>query len=332
MKSLVLGIDGGGTKGHLALFRPDSTCAAAAKSGPLNHEGMDGSYAELESELGAYIRSALGMAGAGAGDVDYAVFGLAGVDTKAQHELISGIVRRLGIERFLLCNDAFLGVFAGCPECVGICAINGTGSSTAAVDRSGRAVQVGGIGGVSGDIGGGSHYGMMAISSVYNELFKLGRPTLMRGMVFELSGVREAGEYHDTLAAGITDGTLDSVALNSIVFDAADKGDEVALEILVESATDYAGGIAYLAKELDFPADEAIYVTFAGSVFVRQKVTLLPDIIKRLVEARLGGRRVEFLRLDAPPVAGAVYKAAREAGYGLDVAAIKAGIEAAGLR
>ena len=49
------------------------------------------------------------------------------------------------------------------------------------------------------------------------------------------------------------------------------------------------------------------------------------------VKALIGDRPVEFLSLQAPPVAGAVYKAAREAGYALDMPAIVSALHTAGL-
>ena len=332
MSKLILGVDGGATKSHLALFDSNGKCAGATAYGPLNHEAMEGSYAELEERLGELLPRVLREAGATVNDVAYAVFGMAGVDTDAQEKHISEMVRKLGFERFIMCNDAFLGVAAGCPDCVGICAINGTGFKLAAVDHSGAAVQTCGIGEFTDDRGGGSWYGHRAIGEVYSELYRLGRPTVMREMFFELLGITRREDYLEVLTEKYYSGKLDRVAVNSVPFNAAALGDAVALDLLDESAEKYAGGIARLIMDMVFPANLPLYVTLAGSVFVRQKVKILHEMIDRRVSEALGGRHVEYLCLDAPPVAGAVIWAAQKAGFdAVDMPAIKDGIISSGL-
>jgi len=331
MSKLILGVDGGATKSHLAIFDDNGNCIGSAAYGPLNHEVMNGSYKELEERLGELLPGVVKSAGASINDITYAVFGLAGVDTDAQQVLISDIIKRIGFNNQITCNDAFLGVAAGCPGCVGICAINGTGFKLAAIDASGNAVQTCGLGVFTDDFGGGTWYGHRSISSVYNELYKLGRPTAMKEMLFDLIGISRKEEYLEVLTEKYHERELDSVALNSVVFNAAAGGDAVALGILEESAEQYAGAIARLIMDMDFPAERSVHVTLAGSVFVKQKVKLLQSFIEMRVDDALNGRSVEYTRLDAPPVAGAVMWAAQKAGFDMELASVKAGILAAGL-
>ena len=331
MKELVLGIDGGATKSHLALFRMDGTCIDAIAGGPLNHEVMEGSYAELDVRLNAFISDGLGKAGVRLDDIAYAVFGIAGVDTNAQHSLIYNMLCKAGFQRFSLYNDAFLGVAAGCPNGIGICAINGTGFKFAAVDHSGVDIQTCGLGDLTADYGGGGWYGTQAIASVSNEMFKRDRKTIMRDMLFAQVGISRKEDFMEVLSEKLALGMLGSVAINSIAFEAAAAGDAVAMGILELSALHYAGGIIYLATEMDFPEDRTLYITLAGSVFIKQKVKILPQLIERKVCEALGERSVEFLHLDAPPVAGAVLWAAQKAGFGVDMVAIRKGLAYSGL-
>jgi len=331
MSRLVLGVDGGGTKSHLALFNESGNCISTALYGTLNHEGMNGSYKELEERLGELLPRVIKDAGAAFDDIAYAVFGIAGVDTNAQQAMISGMVHKIGLKNHIMCNDAVLGVPAGCPDCVGICAINGTGFKLAAIDNSGVTVETCGLGSFTDDLGGGSWYGLRAIGSVYNEIYKLGRPTVMKDMIYDLIGITRREDYLEILNEKYYNGTIDSIALNSIVFNAAANGDAVATGILEESAEQYAGGIARIIMDFDFPADKPAYVTLAGSVFVKQKVKLLQDFIRMRVDDALNGRSVEYINLDAPPVAGAVMWAAQKAGFKIEMESIKAGLTAAGL-
>ncbi|MCL2031039.1 MAG: hypothetical protein FWG93_05785 [Oscillospiraceae bacterium] len=323
MKQLVLGVDGGGTKSHLALFGLDGVCAAAFACGPLNHEVMEGGFQELETRLRESLRTVLDRAGAETGDIAYAVLGLAGVDTAAQHRSISAMLREAGLADFTLCNDAFLGVMAGCPGGVGICAINGTGTTIAAIDRAGTAVQVGGLGGITDDRGGGGWYAAQTVAAVYRELYKNGPRTALRESLFAALGVTRREDYIETLTGGMPDGVWDKI--NRLVFAAADAGDAAALDILARSAEHFAGAIAHLAGELDFPADETLSVTLAGSVFVRQTVRILPRMVERRVR-EITGRAADFLLLEVPPVAGAVLHAARRAGREIGPEAVRAGL------
>jgi len=330
VSKLILGLDGGATKSHLAIFDSTGNCVGSAAYGPLNHEVMDGSYKELEQRLGELLPRVLKDAGAGLNDIAFAVFGLAGVDTDAQQVKISDITHRIGFNKQITCNDAFLGVAAGCPECIGICAINGTGFKVAAIDHSGTAVHTCGVGAFTDDKGGGSWYGFRAIGSVYNELYRLGRPTVMREMLYDLIGVSRKEDYLEILTEKYYGGKLDTVAVNSVVFDAAATGDAMAMGILEESAEQYAGGVARMVMDMDFPAGQTVHVALIGSVFVKQKVKILQDLIKMRVGDMLDGRSVEYKRLDAPPVAGAVMWAAQKAGFDVEMASVKAGLAAAG--
>ena len=336
MKKLVLGADGGATKSHIAIFDEKGNCVGSTTYGPLNHEAMKGSYGELEERLGELLPRVVKNAGASISDIAYAVFGFAGVDTDAQQVLISKMTRKIGFKNQVMCNDAFLGVPAGCPDCVGICAINGTGFKLAAIDHSGTAVQTCGLGSFTDDLGGGRWYGFRAVGSVYNELYKMAKPTIMKDVLFNMLGISRREDYLEVFTEKFYGGKIDSIALNSVAFDAALQGDAVAIGILEDSAIEYAGAIARLILDMDFPPEKTVHVTLAGSVFVRQKVTLLQEYIKKRVDDTLNerfpdGYTVEYSRLDAPPVAGAVIWAAQKAGLDIEMSSIKAGLKAAGL-
>ena len=110
MSEYVIGIDTGATKSHLALFDTAGAFVDFGHWGPLNHELFPGSFAQFEDELSQFIARHLSKNEIPVKQVKYGVFGIAGVDTKNQHGIISKIMSRLGFERFTLVNDAFLGV------------------------------------------------------------------------------------------------------------------------------------------------------------------------------------------------------------------------------
>ena len=328
MSKYIMGVDGGGTKSHLAIFNEDGKCVCFKSRGPLNHEMMEGSYEELEKVLPEFLLGSLEEAGISPADLAHSVLGLAGVDTKWQHELISGIIEKAGIKNFTLCNDAFIGVTAGCPNGAGICAINGTGFCIAALDHSGNIFQLGGMGVLTDDCGGSTWYSEQVLGTVYNALFRFGKQTLITDLMFAKLGITDKKDYTETLATKLYT-EVDFSELNRLVFEAAAKKDEVAMDILKRSAENYAGGIAYLARNMDFPTNKALQIAFAGSIFTKEKVQILPKMVRERVYDLLGRRnpagkyRLEFNTLDTPPVAGAVLWAAHRASFTIDMRRIK---------
>jgi N-acetylglucosamine kinase-like BadF-type ATPase len=319
MSKLILGVDGGGTKSHLALFDLKGKCVSMTTYGMLNHEGMAGSYAELEVRLKEAINLALDSVGAGMQDIAYAVLGVAGVDTTHQHKLITAMLERIGLTRFMLCNDSFLGAMA-CPGGVGICCINGTGTTIAAADHDGKAVQIAGLGGYTDDRGGAGWYAIQAVGTIYCELYKNAPATAMKKRLFDSLGITRDEEYLDKIHA------LDYPSLckhNRLVFEAAAEGDEVAIDILKSSAEHFTGAIIHHVKTLNFPEDKTLYIILAGSVFVKEKVKILPEIIEKRVRTALGPRSIEFIPLDVPPVAGAIISASQKAGAGIGLDTVR---------
>ncbi|MCL2109350.1 MAG: hypothetical protein FWH20_08420 [Oscillospiraceae bacterium] len=327
MNKLIIGVDGGGTKSHLVIFGEGGNCLDRAVFGALNHECMKGSYDEFKIVFPEFVTSRLRKIGATPADVAYAVFGLAGIDTKWQSMMVTQIIYAMGFARFTLCNDGFLGVAAGCKNCAGISAINGTGSVLAGIGGDGAMVQIGGVHGITGDCGGSEWYGSKAVTAVYAALFKSAEPTVMTEMFFENLGITKKEDYVEAVAARFAANHADIHRFRQFVFDAAAKQDAVAMRILEASTRHYAGGIAHLAQELNFPHDEPLCVTFAGSVFIKEQTKILPRLIETRVRELLGARPVEFLYLDTAPVAGAAAWAARKAGFAIEMSVIKAAVD-----
>lgn len=284
--------------------------------GPLNHEVLPGSFTQFEAEFTQFVTQALSIAGIAMRQVAFAVLGVAGVDTRRQHQIISEIIKRVGIKCFVLCNDSYLGVPAGAPSGVGICANNGTGYTVTGIDVSGGMLQIGGVGMISDDRGGGGYIGERAIAAVYNSLFRFAEPTLMKDYIFDRLGVADKNDFVEILSQKIADDEADIGYFNRFVFLAAGRGDRVAESILSDIADSYANSITYILRELDYPADRAVTVVFAGSVFVKGESPFLLDAIKKKVALDNAGRLFEFTVLKRPPVAGAIVWALNKMGCG----------------
>lgn len=304
MKKYVLGVDGGGTKTHCALFDTDGNKVDLIKWGTTNHENLKEGFADLKKELENMTSFILHKNGVSIDQIQNAVFGLAGVDTKSQQAIISGIIREIGFSDYYVCNDAYLGIKAGCEKGYGICAINGTGCTVTGISPEGRCIQIGGLGELTGDRGGGSFLGITVIGSIYNSLFKNGKQTLMKDILFDELKIVSKYEFIDAIAQKVGSGEIRIRDLNRIVFAAANKGDEKAIEILTDMGRDIASMINGAIRELEF--EDTIDVVLAGSVNVKGENKTAIDIIKNNVRERNRDRVINFRILDKPPVAGAI--------------------------
>jgi N-acetylglucosamine kinase-like BadF-type ATPase len=306
MTDYVIGVDIGATKSHLALFDTKGNFVDFGRWGPLNYECLPGLYAQFEDEFGRFVSGVLSKHAITMGQVAYSVLGVGGVDTKKQHGVISGILRKLGFEQFTLVNDAFLGIPAGNRTRTGICAINGSGCTLAGINRTGEMFQIGGVGAVSADMGGGGYLGERLVSAVYSELFRTGQKSYMTDLLFEELGIASKYDYIEKIHEKTAGGTFDIYSCGKMVFLAVAQGDSVAAGILREMAQNYANGIACMIKELRFPPEDDLHIVFAGSVFVKGEHPLLLDSIKAQVAGDNPDYRMIYTVLDVPNVAGAV--------------------------
>jgi len=315
MRGAVLGVDGGGTKSHYVLADRDGVLIDFLEGGAGNHECHPDGFTGARRELETSIETLLSRNDLSPADIAASVFGMAGADVPVQEKTYGAILAKLGLRDSLVCNDAFLGVKAGSAEGYGLCSINGTGTSAAGIDPSGRRVQVGGLGFLSGDHAGAGTIAGLAVQSVYNELFRLGAATSMREPLLGLLGLApgEAGRFAEALyAAGVPEGRLRD-ALVRLLFAEAGRGDTAALRVLEDCGREMALSAAGALGRLDFSSVPRVEVVIAGSVSLRGEC---PALLERFEGdlRHLAGRVLSFVRLDVPPVMGAVLWALEAAG------------------
>ncbi len=302
----VAGIDGGGTKTHCALYDTEGNRIDVIEWGATNHECLPGGFGELKTELGKLLDSLMKKNMIGLEQIETFVFGMAGDDTVSQHRTISGIIESFGIKKYILCNDSFLGIKAGCTAGYGICAINGTGCTVAGIDPGGRMLQIGGQGSLTGDKGGGGYIVSTAIERVYSSLFKNGLNTIMKDMLFSELGISSEYDFLETATHRLEQDKSMSKTICGLVFDAANKGDNVALQLLEEIGANYFECICGLLKRLDFKSAGPLEIILTGSIFVKGENTKIIDTITEKTLKEHKDMDIKFKVLKAPPVAGAV--------------------------
>ncbi len=311
----VLGIDGGGSKTRCALYDADTGRLDLMPYGTTCHESLSGGFNDLPGVFRGMFRSLLSRNNIGFGDIEMGVIGLSGVDTPEQHRIVSEMLTALGLKRLSLYNDAYLGIFAGGANGTGICAVSGTGSCVAGLDSAGKFVKIGGLGTLTGDMGGGRMLSRRVVGLVYSQLFRDAPFTALTTALFRWLDITDRDEFLDLVTERLkNDDENTTLTLCRLLFSAAAEGDAAALSLLEESGRSYAGGIAGAVSQLTFAPGEPLEVIFAGSLFTKS----VCDHAQKTAEAVLlqKFRTPIFRTLDVPCVAGAVLRALDELGIG----------------
>jgi len=315
MGKYVLGMDGGGTKTHLSVFDIDGNLIDLVTWGKTNHESFRGGYDELKIELNKLFTYVLDRNRIILDDLEICVFGLAGVDTRKQHNIISNILKELGIKDFVLCNDAYLGIKAGCKCGYGICATNGTSSSVGGIDSYGNRIQIGGCGDLSGgEVGGGGYLAGRAFSAVYNSLFKGEPETCITDLLFSLLNINSKFDFVEAINEVLDEGKYRYDYFNKFVFEAANRNDAVALGILDKMGVEYAKCINAVIENLKYDSNHCIEIVLAGSLFVKGENPRAIETLRKFVSEKNLKKDISIRVLENLPVMGAVIWALEEYG------------------
>jgi N-acetylglucosamine kinase-like BadF-type ATPase len=303
--TLVLGIDGGGSKTHAVVADADGAVRGFATSGPANWEvvGLRGAGESLREAAGR----ALQAAGADVPGVAAAAFGLAGIDWDSDVPRLTAEVDQLGLAGPVeVTNDSFIALRAGTSDGVGVVVIAGTGAISAGCSPDGRTFRTLGQGAEFGDTGSASDVSDAALLAVANAYTGRGPATELTELLCTLYGCRSAAELLERASRG--DERSRSAA--PTVLRSAENGDEVARGIVRWAGRELGQSALLAARTLDMTGAEFDLV-LAGGLF-RGDSSVLLETLAACVHAEAPGARL--VPLDTAPVAGAALRALDMAG------------------
>jgi len=302
--SAVLGIDGGGSKTLVALADKETGAIRTARGEGINPlDRRD--WREVLDALLRPFRSAPGLAAVVAalpahGEVDHL--------SSAQREAIAAAFGAIPQRVINDVDGAHLGAFAGG---AGILILSGTGSMAWARNAEGRSYRVGGWGDAIGDEGSSHWIGRRILSRVSQALDERAAPTALAHALLEFLAINPADPVNGlgSWVAGLTDPRSEIASLAPLATRLAEVGDDAALAIVEEAATELARHFEPITR-LAGPLTDWSY---AGGTFASR-------LLLEAVEARVG-RPPRPPRL--PPIGGALLAAAQLAGWTTDAAWIE---------
>lgn len=300
MKKYIIGVDGGNTKTDYLLFDTNGNFIDGLRSGTCSHEvpsvgGFDGAYAIMNCN----VKNLLARNNISIENVCAGVFGLAGVDAPFQKKALEEAVEKIGFTKYQVVNDGFLGIKAASPTGTGVCSINGTGTVNVGIDELGNWMQVGGIGYVAGDEGGGSFLARAAIRIAFDECYRFGPKTKITNDVFQMYGINTKSE----LSNAIVGKKVDSTFLIKSLFNRASENDTEAINVLEKSGENMGKSIAGVIREINI--QEPINVILAGSVWAKASDYHMQNKFEKTILS-LTGKKCNFIVLNEPPVLGSI--------------------------
>ena len=292
-----LGIDIGGTKSHGLLTDTGGHAVGFAEAGPGNHE--DVGYAGLIAILSELVDSIERSTGVGRAQIAGAGFGVAGYDWPSERVPTLEAIAALGLSCPVdAVNDTIIGLLAGAEQGWGVALVAGTSNNCRGWDRLHREGRVLGNGPWFGEHGGAAELVMRAVRDVALAWTQRGPQTRLTDAFVEYVGAGDAADLLEGLGQETYELNADAARL---VVQVAQAGDEVAQAAVRWTAQELGDLAVGVIRQLALQT-EHFDLVLVGSFYNVGPLLMEPLRATILAEAP----HARLVRLEAPPVAGAV--------------------------
>lgn len=298
LSTLLLGIDGGGSKTVALLATGTGEVLGRGSAGTANHftVGKEQAFAAIEQAVAASFADA----GLERAPIAALCLGLAGVDRPDNRALFEPwIAEQFLNAKVALVNDGELVLAAGTPEGWGVALICGTGVIVLGRNQQGERGRVDGWGYLLGDHGSGFAIGLAALQAVLAAHDGRGEPTLLSEQILRYCNLETPPElirwtYRDRVP------TSEIAALSRLVDSAAERNDGVAQTILTNAADQLAHSVQTLVYKLHF--ESAVPCALAGGVVTNH--TQLASALHKAIARH--GLRLHPITQVSDPAMGAI--------------------------
>ena len=312
MGVMYLAIDGGGTKTEYLLLDEDFRMLERYFGGCVNHDFLADGWEGTKRELQRGTKAVLDRQHLEISDIKNVAAGLSGVDNGKDQEQMDKIFREIGFERFLVCNDGFLAVWAECPGGVGVAYNCGTAVCCAGVDQAGGMEKTAGFDEWSGDAGGGNWIVQNVFRLVYRSAILDRKETAFTAAYKKRFGLKTEEDILNSwnmLKDPVTypECSRDAIGLFFEQLEEGEEGAELLARQMIHCAV---RNIRAVMQRLTF-SEEPVSVILTGSIHTKAANQVYLERLERRMREEI---RVPFT-LDLaskPPVEGAVRRLKQE--------------------
>ncbi len=292
-----LGVDVGSSKTHALIVDETGRCMGFGRSSGGNHQGVG--YDGLTNVLQESFTRARATSGVEATDITGAGFGVAGCDFLSDREGHLRAVSTLGLSCPLeVVNDGMNGLFAGATRGIGVNVTAGSSNNCRGRGRRGQQGRIVGNGVRFGEFGGALEITERGLQMVNYAWIKRIPPTTLTQVYLEATGAKNEID----LMEGLSNGQYHLFPYLAVeVINAARHGDNAACEVLQWAGEELGWLAVSVARQIEMENEE-VEIIQSGSLF--EAGELITESMYEVVLTHC--HRAKLIRLDGPPVVGAV--------------------------
>jgi N-acetylglucosamine kinase-like BadF-type ATPase len=259
--SVILAIDGGGSRTRCLAIDRAGKVIGEATSGPSNHLLVDRNI--VARSLAEAIETSMKKGRLERDDVACVSAGFAGVDYDGTGSAdIKDLLDGLGFTELVINGDMVIAHAGALDGRAGVVALSGTGSCVLGIGVNGERVKVGGWGPIYGDEGSAYRIGEMSLRAAARAYDGSGPET---ALVHSLTNALGLSDFKETVLRVYSEGMQprEIAALSRVAYKIAEAGDEVAREIFLQAGEELAESVNAAVRRLEL--DEPL-VSYQGSV------------------------------------------------------------------
>ena len=310
MTRLFLGVDGGGTKTQTAICDETGKILGVGQAGASGIDSVGAAGALVG--IGEAVAAARTQANLPATPFAGAFFGMAGVVSAADREIVRDVARQLNLSDTIgVDHDIRISLAGGLSGRLGIALIAGTGSSCFGINDRGERWQSGGWGHLISDEGSSYWFGWNAIRLATGAYDGRWQTSLFQPVMQQLGITDMIDIHHRLYTQGISKAEI--AAFAPLVFAAAAAGDTMANTLIDHGTRDLAQLVQAVAHHLGW-ATASCEVTLTGGLWRAGDAVIAP--FRGWLADLLPAAHITMPEL--PPVLGACILALQQAGVTVD--------------